>query len=349
MYTWFPHFTLFLTLALAMLLVSGSPARAFSQREIKGEVGINLAGAEFPPRPGVYGKDYLYPNREEFAYYKSKGMRVFRIPISWERMQHTPGSQLDAAEVVRLDEVVSGARANGVKLILDVHGYDRREGKLIGADAALERAFGDLWRRLAEHYATEHSIYGYGLMNEPHDTQGTWPHTAQVAIDAIRTVDRYHFILLAGDHWSGANTWAQANPNLRQVKDPEKKLIYEAHIYFDADGSGVYKQSYDDNHVYPDIGVDRVRPFVEWLRVNHARGLIGEFGVPDNDPRWNEVLDRFLAYLHENKLSGTYWAGGPRWHNYPLSCEPRNGMDAPQMAVLAQHAHPSHWWRIHRN
>jgi endoglucanase len=32
-----------------------------------------------------------------------------------------------------------------------------------------------------------------------------------------------------------------------------------------------------------------------------------------------------------------YWAGGPRWGNYPLSAEPRNGSDAPVMRILTKY------------
>ncbi len=54
-------------------------------------------------------------------------------------------------------------------------------------------------------------------------------------------------------------------------------------------------KNYDDSDAHPLIGVERLRPFTEWLKEHHARGFIGEFGVPDDDPRWLEVLDRFLA------------------------------------------------------
>jgi len=63
----FASLCLITAIAIASLC---TPRVAFAQKLMKGEVGINLAGAEFPPRPGVYGKDYLYPNREEFLYYK---------------------------------------------------------------------------------------------------------------------------------------------------------------------------------------------------------------------------------------------------------------------------------------
>ena len=49
---------------------------------------------------------------------------------------------------------------------------------------------------------------------------------------------------------------------------------------------------------------------------------------------------RYRRKLKENGIGGTYWAAGPWWGNYPLSVEPRNGQDRPQMAVLLKYAAP---------
>lgn len=68
--------------------------------------------------------------------------------------------------------------------------------------------------------------------------------------------------------------------------------MYEAHIYFNHDNSGRYVGSYEVEKAYPTIGVDRLKPFVDWLREKNAKGFIGEFGVPANDPRWIEVRSR---------------------------------------------------------
>jgi len=141
---------------------------------------------------------------------------------------------------------------------------------------------------------------------------GRWPAAAQAAIDAIRTVDRRHAIFVCGDGWSGAHSWKKTNGNLL-LNDPADNLVYEAHQYFDRDHSGKYKEGYDDSGAHPQIGVERLRPFTEWLKEHHARGFIGEFGVPDDDPRWLEVLDRFLAAMKAEQIGGTYWAAGGWW------------------------------------
>lgn len=307
--------------------------------------GVNLAGPESRDRaifPGTYGYQWIYPSAASFDYYHAKGLDLIRIPFRWERMQTTLGSgTLNAAELARMDTVVGYAAARGMKVILDMHNYARwvpgsnQDGILIGTGPVTLEHFAEVWRLLADHYQGNSAIYGYGIMNEPHGTNGTWPVIAQTAVDAIRTVDLGTHVIVGGDSYSNATGWRSKNPNLN-IQDPVGRLVYEAHCYFDDNLSGNYDQSYDGEGAYPMIGVDRVTEFVEWLQETGNKGFIGEYGVPGNDSRWLTVLDNFLAYLDANGVSGTYWAGGPWWGSYPLSCEPTNNYttDKPQMSVL---------------
>ena len=82
-----------------------------------------------------------------------------------------------------------------------------------------------------------------------------------------------------------------------------------------------------------------MRPFVEWLKENDFRGLVGEYGVPADDELWLECLDNFLAYLSAEGVNGTYWAAGARWNRYILSVHPENDYrkDKPQMKVLMKY------------
>ena len=307
--------------------------------------GVNLAGAESRDKanfPGAPNHQWIYPSAASFNYYHEKGLNLIRIPFRWERMQTSLGSGvLNAAELTRMDTVVGYAAANGMKVILDMHNYARwvpgsnHDGYLIGTGPVTLAHFGEVWRLLADHYKGNSTIYGYGIMNEPHGTNGTWPVIAQTAVDAIRTVDLGTYVIVGGDHYSNAHGWRAKNPNL-DIKDPVGRLIYEAHCYFDANNTGQYNNTYDGEGAYPMVGVDRVTEFVEWLQERGAKGFLGEYGVPGNDSRWLTVLDNFLAYLDANGVSGTYWAGGPWWGTYPLSCEPTNNYttDKPQMTVL---------------
>lgn len=300
-------------------------------------LGVNLCGAEFGKSPGKFGTDYTYPDAESFDYFKAKGLTVVRLPFKWERIQRSLMGPLDEAELKRLDAVVAIARERGMKLMMDLHNYGKFGDAALGTAALPDAAFADVWRKLAEHYMNEPVVFAYGIMNEPVGAKDHWPVSAQAAVDAIRSVDTNHTISVCGGGFSGAHSWKKAS-NGFPLRDAASNLIYEAHQYFDRDNSGTYKQSFDDSGASPTTGVQRLRPFVTWLKENNARGFVGEFGVPCDDARWLEVLDNFIAEMKANGIGGTYWAAGKRWGKYTLSAEPRNGRDRPQMEVLAAYA-----------
>jgi endoglucanase len=259
-----------------------------------------------------------------------------RLPFRWERLQPALHGPLDPTELSRLDAFVADVARREMRVIPEPHNYARYRGELIGSPAVPNAAFADFWRRLAGHLKGQASVYAYGLVNEPHDTKGLWPAAAQAAVDAIREVDSSRHIFVPGDGWSGAADWRKNNENL-WVTDPANRIVYECHLYFDADKSGRYVKPYDKEKGSPTIGIDRLKPFRAWLDERNAIGFVGEFGVPANDgddPRWIESLDRFVTHLREHQIPGAYWAGGPWWGKYPLSIEPQNGADRPQMKVL---------------
>jgi endoglucanase len=314
------------------------PRNAVRPEPLPFMLGVNLSGAEWGERqlPGVHGKTYTYPPARSLDYYKSKGVMLVRLPFRWERVQRALNGPLDAEELGRIDAFIAAARERGMKVIPEPHNYARYHADLIGSPQVPNEGFADFWRRMAEHWKGEPAIYAYDLVNEPHDTQGLWPAAAQAAVDAIRTVDRERHILVPGDGWSGAPNWPKSNPNL-WITDPSNRIVYEAHLYFDRDRSGRYVKSYDEEQGSPTVGVDRLKPFTDWLAERNAVGFLGEFGIPANegdDPRWLVTMENLVNRLREIQMPGCYWAGGPWWKNYALSIEPRNGEDRPQMKVL---------------
>jgi endoglucanase len=303
--------------------------------------GINLSSAALndDSTPGVYGKDYIYPSPEDLDYYASKGFAVVRLPYLWERLQRAPFGALDSAELGRINDFVASARARHVRVILSPHNFGRYRlgGKsmLIGTAGLPVEAFADFSYKVATAFAGNDAIYALSLMNEPHDSKGTWQQTAQAGLDAIRKADRERLVLAPGDQWSEAAKWRRYNDDFL-LDDPAGRILYEAHQYFDADHTGTYKVGYTLSGASPDRGVEWVRPFVEWLKQRGQKGIITEFGVPNGDARWLELAQRLLVYLAGEKIPWTYWAGGPWWGDYALSAQPKNGVDAPIMAVLAK-------------
>jgi endoglucanase len=269
----------------------------------------------------------------------SKGFAVVRLPYRWERLQHSLFGNLDRAELGRMKTFVAAARARNMRVILSPHNFGRYrlDGKetAIGTAGVPIEAFADFSYKVAAAFVGNDAIYALSLMNEPHDSNGMWKQTAQAGLDAIREADRERLVLAPGDQWSEATKWRQYNNDFL-LHDPSFRLMYEAHQYFDADHTGTYKLGYMLSGASPDRGIEWVRPFVEWLKQHKLRGMVTEFGVPNNDERWFDLVQRLLVYLARQQIPWTYWANGPWWGNYALSTEPKNGMDAPIMAVLTK-------------
>ncbi|MBB5699295.1 cellulase family glycosylhydrolase [Sphingomonas yantingensis] len=300
-------------------------------------LGINLSGAEFG-KGDKYGYDYIYPSSKDLKFYADQGLTLVRLPVRWERLQPELGGSLDAVELGRLNTFLVNAAKAGVQVIVDVHNYGRYDGKVIGSPEVPIASFADFWSKLAGAIGSSSALLGYDLMNEPHDmpNKTIWPQAAQAATDAIRALGDTRTIFVEGEHWANATNWAAKNPFL-DVKDPLGNLVYEAHVYFDKDGSGTYKGTYDQEGAYVEIGAQRLKSFVGWLEAKGAKGFIGEFGVPSDDPRWQAVLDHFLATLNDYGLSGTYWGAGSWFNGYKLGLVDKKGAVTASLDTLLSH------------
>ncbi|EIK52623.1 hypothetical protein YO5_14381 [Stutzerimonas stutzeri TS44] len=307
-------------------------------------VGVNLSGAGFGPSvvPGVHGTNYTYPAESYYKKYADLGMKLVRLPFLWERIQPKLGTALNEAELARLKQSLDFAHKHGVKVILDLHNYYRYYGKLIGSSEVPISSFAGVWKQIVQQVVSHPAVEGYGLMNEPYSTNGLWPQAALAAAKAIRTLDSQRWIYVAGDRWSSAFHWPYYNSQLINdpwMRDRKNNLVFEAHMYVDKDFSGNY---FDKAEVFdPMIGVNRVKPFVEWLKSNNLRGYIGEHGVPDFSPSAIVATDNLLAYLRQNCIPSTYWAAGPWWGEYALSLDVTSGKARPQLPVLQKHAKAS--------
>ena len=304
-------------------------------------VGVNLAGADFGDEalPGVFGKDYTYPTAQEMAYFRAKGMNVFRLPFRWERLQHSPLAPLDEAELARIRAFVEEATGQGAYVVLDVHNYARFRGAVVGAKGSPvpAGALADFWGRLAAQFAGNDKVI-LGLMNEPYDMPTElWRDVANQAIARIRSVGAPNLILVPGNGWSGAHSWFShdyGTPNsvaMAQISDPANNIAYDLHQYLDGDSSGT-----DANCAGKTIGSERLEEVTGWLRKAHAMGFLSEFAGGANETCTAALRD-MLGFMGQNRdvwLGWTWWAAGPWWGDYMFSLEPEAGRDKPQMRVL---------------
>lgn len=306
--------------------------------------GINICGAEFEEKtiPGILNKDYAYPSESDIEYFYQQGFQLITIPFKWERLQNSPGADLDLANLEEIKRVLNYCAPRNIKVILSMHNFGRyiidTTEYIVGCPIVTRKHFSDFWVKMANELIEIKNIYGFQIMSEPHNMgEYDWFTTAQETIVAIRAVDKKNSIIISGDVYANAEKWRQNSDILKNLVDPLDNLIYDAHCYFDKDYSGRYKESYDSSGSSEYTGVVRIMPFVRWLKDHNKRGIIGEYGVPDNDLRWFKLMDNFLKYLSENNINGCYWAAGSRWNKYPLSVQPFVQAERPQMEVLLQY------------
>ena len=302
--------------------------------------GFNLAGAEFGKLPGQPGQDYFYPSQADVTELLLRGANVFRLPFLWERLQPKLGEPFDPAEVARLKAAVDLMTAEGAKVIISPHNYARYDGHVIGSPAVPITAFARFWRELAPLFR-DNSLIIFGLMNEPHDMPtALWRDAANAAIKAIRTSGASNMILVPGNAWTGGQSWSSPDYGVSNavmmgaISDPLDNYVYEIHQYMDADYSGTHAECQST-----DVGEQALKGVTDWLTRRGQRAFLAEFGSTTNTICL-QAMDSMLYFVEEHPkawLGWTYWAAGSWWGANPLSAQPRNGVDPPQLLTLMNH------------
>ncbi|MGI4852143.1 MAG: glycoside hydrolase family 5 protein, partial [Janthinobacterium lividum] len=327
-------------------------------------VGANItdlaSGSVFP---GVAGTDYGVPKQTDITYLASRGEKVIRLPVFWERLQPTLNGALDPAYLSYITSAATYASSVGSGIILDVHNYGGYSNAgTLGSTGLPYTAFADLWARISTALVNQAGVIGYDLMNEPISLGSNLQPAMQAAITAIRAKDTSHRIFVEGDGYSGTGSWTSYSENaaLYTLTDPSGLLTYEGHMYNDCDNSGTHSnwalQSTDPSldktgttctsaqAVTVTTGVDRLKPFVGWCSTHAVSCMIGENGV-GSDPSWITAEDNNLAYLKANNIGEIYFTAGGFYSAYAFGIEPQstgqqpgNVIDTPQQGALEHYS-----------
>lgn len=272
---------------------------------------MNIAGMEFGCNTnGVCKLNAGYDGPQDIVatknaagqmnhFVKDDGLNAFRLPVSWQYLANGKiGGALDGGNLAKYDSLVQSCVKSGAQLcIIDMHNYARVEGGIIGSDGGpSNEQFADLWRQLAEKYASVKSV-AFGIMNEPHDMPnlGAWAKTVQAAVTAIRNAGAAEqLILLPGNEYTAATTFVSGGSAeaLKDIKNPDgsnKGLIFDVHVYLDADNSGKSTECTKNN-------VDAFTSLAKWLRDNNRQAINTEVGGGNTDSCKKKLCEqiRFL-------------------------------------------------------
>jgi aryl-phospho-beta-D-glucosidase BglC (GH1 family) len=313
--------------------------------------GINRAGPEFGNEwSGWTGQSfYTWPTATELsaelAYLDAAGFNMIRLPISWERLQHTLNGPFNAAYETQLKRVIGTITAAGFYCILDLHNYNRYAvGTHTGdqADAQLttyvQHVLGDgtltnahvidVWKKLGSLFKDNARVQ-FNLMNESHDfpiTSDAYVGMINEVVAAIRSTGATNMVIVPNSRASDITHFGNYSPNggsddftaLRGLVDPAKNLALDMHQYLTGTVSSGTQ--------YVGLNFEKV---TSWARANGFRCYLTELGVDPAKPYAKENITSLLAYLDAN---ADVWIGWSPWNLVPYKLTGASyAVDGPSM------------------
>lgn len=286
------------------------------------------------------------------------GFNLLRVPISSELIKNWSNGSYPQANFNQatnsylvgmnsleiFDYVVGQCRANGLKIMIDIHCANTDSMghmKALWTDSNItEKDYLDTLAWMAARYKNDDTIIAFDLENEPHGKPNetprakwdnskdsdNWKYIAEKAANAVLKQNPNVLVMVegiecypkdinkngnfkstdSGDYYF--NWWGG---NLRGVKDNpvnlgkyQNKLVYSPHDY----GPAVYQQPwFGSGYNYNSLYKDCWRD--NWFYIQEegiAPLLIGEWGGFMTEPNltWMKHLRRFIK---ENKINHTFW------------------------------------------
>jgi len=287
-----------------------------------------------------------------------RGFNLLRIPFSSELIlqwkkgeypranynEHVNSYLKDMNSLEIFDYVVDQCRANGIKIMIDIHSAETDASghiaplwytnKISEADYLASLSW------MANRYRNDDTIIAYDLKNEPHGAAGdnsraiwnnstdsnNWKYIAEKAALSVLSKNPNALVLVEGiqvypkdiktnknylskNEGDYYNTWWGAN--LRGVKDfplelgkHQNKLVYSPHDY----GPAVFAQPwFEKSFTMDSLYNDSWKD--NWMYIhedNIAPILIGEWGgfMASPNLKWMTFLRSFII---KNKLHHTFW------------------------------------------
>jgi hypothetical protein len=295
---------------------------------------------------------------EDIAKIKSWGANCLRLVLNTDPHIKNPrqydgnvfdndNKTLSTAYLSRIDAVVSEAKRDGIKIILDMHTFPGHEDGLIWCDGRYWDELTDMWKTIATHYTSNDTVVGYDLLNEPNVLDslksedgsreeitkqmaaGKWTfpkewrntprdyfqRVTKIAT-AINEIDPSKVIVVEGFGLLG-------NPVSYHWMEPihAKNIVYSFHFYIPHSFShnGVNKNpATDAKYVSGKTKfklIAALGPVLEFAKAHHAAFYVGEVGLsPYTDGHGaTDWLNDAFGLFESNQWPWTYWAYASGW------------------------------------
>ncbi|MET8683799.1 cellulase family glycosylhydrolase [Streptomyces sp. NPDC004732] len=274
------------------------------------------------PSPGTYDRTYLRQVAERVRWY---GERGYHVLLDMHQDLYGPrvggnGAPAWATETDGLTSAPTDPWELGYVEPGTVRAFDRFWGTVEGDGRDLREHYVGALREVARHFADDDTVIGYDLMNEPWGgsvqgpafESGPLARLYQDGIDAIRTVDRDHWLFVEpsaiGSNWGFAT-------GLPRLADPRgdgdaARIAYAPHLYpLPMDLGGGYTGG-TKGQVDRSLKAWRAQTEKTARRLG-APVVIGEFGLDTGLPGAMEYVEKVQRMADDMGAGFAYWSNDP--------------------------------------
>lgn len=165
----------------------------------------------------------------------NNGFTYVRIPVGPSILFNSSDpSQLNTANLSRLDAAVSNCINNGLAVMLNLHPSSNTIDSLLANDVSFAVKLAAYWKAVAlyfKKYAADKIFFE--VYNEPHASAGGltpqsyqwWQAVQGKLISAVREASAAHYIIAGGEGWNSMSGLLQLTPYA------DNKVIYNFHLY----------------------------------------------------------------------------------------------------------------------
>ena len=255
---------------------------------------------------------------DDFATLGKWGANIVRYQIAkdWKKVNGWESNDdydvyIDHALDILAERVLPWAEKYGQKVVVDLHATpgarNEKEENRMFFEKRYANHFLKTWRKIATRFKGDKRIYGYDLVNEPHQT-GPAPysylHIQWAAAKVIRSVDPDVTIIVAAKGYGHPGGFKSLSPFRMD------NIIYQSHCYAPMgfthqhlrDGERVKVDRYPN----PEKGWDKelikkeLAPVLEFSKKHNAKIYIGEFSAiawaPGADQYLRDCIEIFDEY-----------------------------------------------------
>ena len=196
--------------------------------------GLNLGGFFSQVKDDVFIDSHLdtFITNDDFKRIKAWGFNSVRLPVDYFFFETAP-FKFDESRLKRIENVLAMAEKNKLTAVLDLHktaghSFDFKErfnNTIWDKSSDSGKRFLNVWDMLSKRFKNHENVI-YELLNEPvaHDANDLNAMYDR-AIEAIRSNDKYHSIMLESNLWGICGQF----PLLKKFDD--NNIIYSFHFY----------------------------------------------------------------------------------------------------------------------